>query len=68
MNSDGMITDYLGGIGSGGSTTYMQGGGGGYLFGYNVNKDGNIILPVLGLIHVEGKTLDEIRTSASGRI
>jgi polysaccharide export outer membrane protein len=61
MNTEGMITDYLSGI-SAASNTYMQGVGGGYLYGYNVNKDGNIILPVLGLIHVEGKTLDEIRS------
>ena len=62
MNPEGMITDYLGGMGSGGSTSYMmQGTGGGYLFGYNVDKDGNIILPVVGTVKVEGKTLDEIR-------
>ena len=61
MNPEGMITDYLGGIGAGGSSTLTQGTGGGYLWGYNVNKDGNIILPVLGTIGVEGKTLDETR-------
>ena len=61
MDSGGMITEYLGGAGSGAVTSYMQGTGGGYLWGYNVNKDGNIILPVLGEILVAGKTLDEIR-------
>jgi polysaccharide export outer membrane protein len=61
MNPEGMITEYLGGTSSGSSMTYMQGTGGGYLWGYNVNKDGNIILPVLGEVKVEGKTLDETR-------
>jgi polysaccharide export outer membrane protein len=62
MNPGGMITDYLAGSGSGSSTTYIQGEGGGYLNGYNVNKDGYIIIPILGFISVEGKTLDEIRS------
>lgn len=61
MNPEGTITDYLGGTGTSGSTTYIQGEGGGYLNGYNVNKDGNLLIPVLGLINVEGKTLMEIR-------
>jgi polysaccharide biosynthesis/export protein len=62
MDPDGKITDFLGGgISSMTSTAYMPGTGGGYLWGYNVDKDGNILLPVLGFIHVEGKTLDETR-------
>jgi polysaccharide export outer membrane protein len=59
MNPEGMITDYLGGSGIG--IISMQGEAGGYLSGYNVDKDGNIIIPVLGFINVEGKTLKEIR-------
>jgi polysaccharide biosynthesis/export protein len=62
MNADGMIIDYLGGVSSGSNISYVQGGtGGGYLWGYNVNGDGNIILPVLGAVPVEGKTIDETR-------
>jgi polysaccharide biosynthesis/export protein len=62
MNSEGMIVDYLAGIVSGSAASYIQGGtGGGYLWGYNVNNDGNIVLPVLGVTRVEGKTIDEIR-------
>jgi polysaccharide export outer membrane protein len=65
MNPEGEITDYLGGIGTGGggfNMTNMQTGGGGYLWGYNVDKDGNILLPVLGFVNVEGKTLYEVRS------
>jgi polysaccharide export outer membrane protein len=61
MDPDGGISEYLGGGGSGGNTTLVQQIGGSYLFGYNVNKDGNIIIPILGLVNVVGKTLDEIR-------
>ena len=61
MNPDGMITDYLGGAGAGSGAAFMQGTGGGYLWGYNVNQDGKIILPVLGEVGVEGKTLEETR-------
>jgi len=60
MNPEGMITEYLGGSAIGGMAN-MGGTGGGYLWGYNVFKDGKIILPVLGEVKVEGKTLDEIR-------
>lgn len=60
MNPEGMITDFLAGTGYSTGTIYMQGDGG-YIYGYNVNKEGNIILPIMGTIHVEGKTLDETR-------
>jgi polysaccharide biosynthesis/export protein len=60
MDHEGVITDYLNGAGIAGLNTF-QTEGGGYLFGYLVNPDGNIILPVLGQINVAGKTLDAIR-------
>jgi polysaccharide export outer membrane protein len=63
MNSEGEIVDYLiGRTGGGFNSANLQSDAGGYLWGYNVDKDGNILLPVLGFIHVSGKTLDEIRT------
>ena len=39
----------------------MQGESGGYLYGYDVNSEGNIILPVVGTLKVEGLTLEETR-------
>jgi len=60
MNPEGVIIDYLGGSGES-SMAYLQQSGGGYLWGYNVDKNGDIILPNIGLVHVGGKTLDEIR-------
>ena len=38
-----------------------QGESGGYIYGYDVNSEGNIILPVVGPIKVEGLTLEETR-------
>ena len=61
MNPDGIITDYLAGSGAAGGSGYGQGESGGYLLGYDVKPDGNIMLPVVGFVYVEGKTLEEIR-------
>jgi polysaccharide export outer membrane protein len=61
MTPDGRIQDFL--STSGTTTTSQMGGGdaGGYLYGYDVNKEGNIILPVIGKIKVENLTLEETR-------
>jgi polysaccharide export outer membrane protein len=61
MTPDGSINDYLGGTGAVSGSINMQGETGGYLYGYDVKMDGNIILPVIGKVPVEGKTLEEIR-------
>jgi len=61
MNPDGMITDFLSGIGTSAGVNYMQGDAGGYVYGYDVKPDGTIILPVVGIISVKGKTLEETR-------
>jgi len=61
MNPEGVIMDFLGGSAASAGATYMQGDAGGYLYGYDVKPDGTLILPVVGIIPVEGKTLEEIR-------
>ena len=68
MTLDGTITDFL----SSGRTTMTTSSGsgesGGYLYGYDVNSEGNIILPVVGAIKVSGYTLEEARAILQQRI
>jgi polysaccharide biosynthesis/export protein len=61
MTPDGRITDFLATPAS--STTTQMGGGeaSGYLYGYDVNSEGSIILPAVGAIKVEGLTLEETK-------
>lgn len=61
MDPEGQIKDFLSGSAASAGGTYMQGDAGGYLYGYDVKPDGTVILPVVGIIIVEGKTLEEIR-------
>lgn len=61
MTTDGRIADFLMSIGSSMSGTYIQGDAGGYLYGYDVNPEGEIVLPAVGPIKVEGLTLEETR-------
>jgi polysaccharide export outer membrane protein len=46
----------------------MQGGSQFYLSGYTVNDSGNIILPVVGDVFVEGKNMNEIRELITGKV
>jgi polysaccharide export outer membrane protein len=62
MNPEGVITDFLGGSGGSGGAMNVQNESGGFLFGYDVKPDGSIIVPVIGVIQVEGKTLEEIQS------
>jgi polysaccharide export outer membrane protein len=62
MMPDGTIADLLSsrqGLGGGNSSQYESSQ---YLFGYDVNLEGNIIIPVVGEIRVSGYTLEETRT------
>ncbi len=61
MTPDGTIRDFLTATQGGQSYNIGQSEGGGYLSGYDVNFEGNIILPVVGPIKVSGLTLDETR-------
>lgn len=60
ITPDGSINDFLSPVSRMGST-YTQSEAGQYLYGYDVNMSGDILLPVLGYIKVEGSTLEEAR-------
>jgi polysaccharide export outer membrane protein len=60
MRPDGTITDFLGsGINTG--VNLLQGESGGALFGFDVNPDGNIVLPAIGVVKVGGLKLEDIK-------
>jgi polysaccharide export outer membrane protein len=61
MTPEGRIMDFLTSTSYSMSGGYAQSDASGYLFGYDVNPEGNIILPVVGAIKVGGLTLEEIR-------
>jgi polysaccharide export outer membrane protein len=61
MTPNGTIADFLATANNYGGTYITQGESGGYIYGYDVNSDGNIVLPAVGPIKVSGLTLDETR-------
>lgn len=61
MDPEGVITDFLGGSGASSGAMNMQSESGVFLFGYDVKPDGSIIVPVIGVLQAEGKTLEEMR-------
>jgi len=61
MMPDGTINDFLTSPRSIGSSYVTQGESGGYLYGFDVNSEGNIILPAVGTIKVAGLTLEATR-------
>ncbi len=61
MIPDGTIRDFLISTQYYSSYTTAQGEGGGYLYGYDVNPEGNITLPVMGAVKVAGLTLEETK-------
>lgn len=61
MAPDGSIRDFLSSTFGGQGIAYAQGESGGYLSGYDVNSDGNIVIPVVGEIKVSGLNLNETR-------
>ena len=61
MMPDGTINDFLVSARSAGGIYVSQGESGGYIYGYDVNPDGNIVLPAVGSLKVSGLTLEESR-------
>jgi polysaccharide export outer membrane protein len=61
MTPDGSIMDFLSSARTSQSISFGTGESGGYIYGYDVNSGGNIILPVVGEIKVSGLTLEETR-------
>lgn len=61
MTPDGTIMDFLSSNRNYGTSYISQGESGGYLYGYDVNPEGNIVLPAVGPIKVGGLTLEETR-------
>jgi len=62
MTPDGSITDFLLSTRSNQGVNLTQSESGGYIYGYNVNSEGCIVLPEVGLIMVGGLTIEESRT------
>jgi polysaccharide biosynthesis/export protein len=67
MTPDGTIKDFLTSTQYGQSISIGQGEGGGYLYGFDINSEGNIILPVVGEIKVSDLTLEETRKLLQSR-
>lgn len=61
MMPDGTVNDFLSSPRSYGASSITQNELGSYIYGYDVNSEGKIALPVIGLIKVEGLTLEEAR-------
>jgi polysaccharide biosynthesis/export protein len=71
MTPDGSIIDFLTSTRNIGGSYISQGESGGYLYGYDVNPEGNIIIPVIGPLKVGGCTLEEARKilqSSAGKV
>lgn len=61
MTPDGSINDFLSSVSGSGSTSYTSSEAGQYLYGFDVSSKGEILLPVIGIVNVSGKTLEEAR-------
>jgi polysaccharide export outer membrane protein len=61
ITPDGSIKDLLSSTPGGLELSYVQSESGGYLAGYEINTDGDIILPAIGKINLVGLTINESR-------
>jgi len=67
MTMDGRMEDMLS-VSRNTASGQAYGEAGGYLYGYDVNEEGFIRLPVIGTIKVEGLTLEETRNTVQTSI
>lgn len=61
MTPEGRIQDFLSSSGASLGNIQTQGDAVAFFSGYDVNSEGNIVLPVIGSVKVSGLTLSEIR-------
>lgn len=61
MTPDGSIMDFLLSSKTGAGAGISQSESGSYIYGYDVNQEGDLILPALGTLKVEGLNLSEAR-------
>jgi len=61
MTPDGYLNDFLMSARTFSGSTIGQNEGSSYLYGYEVNRDGFVVLPVVGVMKVSGLTLEETR-------
>ena len=61
MTPTGSIEDVLQGSRAYNQSAYLNSEASQYIMGYDVDKEGNIFLPVIGKVKVSVKTIDEVR-------
>lgn len=61
MMPDGTINDFLLPSRNNTGANLIQGEAGSFLYGYDVNQEGNIVLPAIGTMKVVGLTLEEAK-------
>lgn len=61
MTPDGFITDFLSVSRGTSNANFIQSEPGGYLYGFDVDSEGNIAVPAIGRIRVAGMTLEATR-------
>lgn len=67
QNPEGRLENFFQGSGSSVMSS-SQNESSQYLIGYSIDKNGNILLPIIGNIPVGGKTLPEIRTIVQEKV
>ena len=70
MAPDGMIKDFFSSTGGQSTMSMMQGDAAAF-YGYDINSEGNIVLPAIGTVKVSGYTLEESRKilqEAAGKV